>query len=97
MKKAIRPIWALFSLGIQKQKPKTGQTNTLNVRNIDLPAARRVQHMLGKVKSKRPRRPNVSIVHTAGQAKVKLTKPNPKDARRACFSLKPPCLKIVEE
>ncbi len=36
MKKAIIPRWAVFSIGIQKQKP----------------AASKVQHMFGKVKSK---------------------------------------------
>jgi hypothetical protein len=51
--------------------------------------------MLGKVKSKRERRPKVSIVQMAGQAKTKLTRPKPKEAMRASFSVAPACLKTV--
>jgi hypothetical protein len=53
--------------------------------------------MFGNVKRRSPRRPNVSIVHTAGQAKMKLTRPKPKEAMRASLLLAPPCLKMVLE
>jgi hypothetical protein len=53
--------------------------------------------MFGKVKRRRPRRPKVSIVQTAGQAKTKFTRPKPKEARRAVFRLAPDWTKIVEE
>jgi hypothetical protein len=53
--------------------------------------------MLGKVKRRSPRRPKVSIVQTAGQAKTKLTRPNPKEARRAVMLEAPASEKIVEE
>jgi hypothetical protein len=53
--------------------------------------------MFGKVKSRRPRRPKVSIVQTAGQANRKLTRPKPKEAISASFSDAPPSLKIVLE
>lgn len=45
----------------------------------------------------RPRRPKVSIVQTAGQAKVKLVRPKPQDSRRASVVLKPAAEKMVEE
>ena len=53
--------------------------------------------MFGKVKINSPRRPNVSMVYTAGQAKAQLTNPNPKETRRAFLVLKPASTKIVEE
>lgn len=62
-----------------------------------IPAARRVQNMLGKVKIKRPRRPKVSIVQTAGQAKRKLIRPKPQVARRAFMLEAPASEKMVEE
>lgn len=62
-----------------------------------MPAANNVQNMFGKVKSNSPRRPNVSIVQTAGHANKKLTRPNPNEAIKASFSVAPPSLKIVEE
>jgi hypothetical protein len=72
---------ALLSVEIQKENP----------------AARSVQHICGKVKSSKPRRPNVSIAHTAGQAKTKLIRPNPKEARSASMLDAPASWKIVEE
>jgi hypothetical protein len=39
--------------------------------------------MLGKVKMSRFLRPNVSMVQTAGHAKMKLIRPKPKLAKRA--------------
>ena len=53
--------------------------------------------MFGKVKRSRPRRPNVSIVKTAGQAKAQLVRPNPKETSKAFLGLKPAFTKIVEE
>lgn len=43
------------------------------------------------------RRPKVSIVQTAGHAKMKLMSPKPKEARSAPISVAPAFLKIVEE
>jgi hypothetical protein len=53
--------------------------------------------MLGNVKRRRPRRPKVSIVHIAGNAKTKLTSPKPKDARSEVVKSAPDWAKIVEE
>lgn len=81
MKKAMSPRCAFMFSGMIKHNP----------------AARSVQAMLGKVKSRRERRPQVSMVQTAGQAKMKLTNPKPKEARRACRLPAPAFLKTVEE
>jgi hypothetical protein len=62
-----------------------------------MPAASSVQNMFGNVNKSNPRRPNVSIVQTAGQANKKLTSPNPNEAKRAPFSVAPASLKMVEE
>jgi hypothetical protein len=62
-----------------------------------MPAANNVQNIFGNVNKSNPRRPKVSIVHTAGHAKRKLTRPKPKEASKACFSVAPPSLKIVDE
>jgi hypothetical protein len=48
------------------------------------------------VKRSKARRPNVSIVQTAGHAKRKLMRPKPHDARRAPVMVAPAFLKIVE-
>ena len=61
-----------------------------------MPAASNVQNMLGKVESRRPRRPKVSIVQIAGKAKRKFTNPKPNEAMSAVFSEAPPSLKMVE-
>lgn len=53
--------------------------------------------MFGNVKSSNERRPKVSIVHTAGHANAKFTKPNPQENRRDESVPKPACEKIVEE
>jgi hypothetical protein len=53
--------------------------------------------MFGKVASKSQRRPNLSIVQTAGQAKRKLTRPKPQEARRAWILLAPASWNTVEE
>jgi hypothetical protein len=53
--------------------------------------------MFGKVKIKRLRRPKVSIVQTAGQAKMKFMMPKPKEARRAPMLEAPASEKMVEE
>jgi hypothetical protein len=47
------------------------------------------------VKSRRARRPYVSIVYTAGQANKKLIAPNPHEARSACVALAPASTKMV--
>lgn len=64
---------------------------------LHIPAASRDQAMLGKVKSSKVRRPKVSMVQIAGQAKTKLTRPKPKEAMRASASLAPARRKTVEE
>ena len=53
--------------------------------------------MFGKVKSRSERRPNVSIVHIAGKAKMKLTMPKPNEAISALKSDIPASLKMVVE
>lgn len=53
--------------------------------------------MFGKVNRRRDRRPKVSIVKKAGQAKTKFTRPNPKEAIRASLVDAPAWAKIVEE
>jgi hypothetical protein len=53
--------------------------------------------MFGNVNRSKVRRPNVSIVQMAGKAKMKLTMPKPKDARRAPTLLAPDWTKIVDE
>lgn len=62
-----------------------------------MPAARRDQHMFGKVKRRRPRRPKVSMVQMAGQAKAKFTAPKPKLASRAVCKEAPVSEKIDDE
>lgn len=52
--------------------------------------------MLGNVKRRRARRPKVSIVHTAGQANAKLTRPKPHEKKRDLVTLAPALLKSVE-
>jgi hypothetical protein len=47
------------------------------------PVKRRNIHMNGNVVRSRLRRPNVSIVYTAGIAKSQLTIPVPRETRRA--------------
>lgn len=61
------------------------------------PVASKVQAICGKVKRSKLRRPNVSMVQIAGQAKTKLTRPKPKEAIKASRSEAPACLKIVLE
>ena len=78
---AIRPRCALLSFGMRKHKP----------------AASSVQAIFGKVKRSSDRRPKVSIVHIAGQAKMKLTRPKPKEAISASLSVAPASEKTVEE
>lgn len=46
------------------------------------PAARRHQAMLGNVVRSKLRRPNVSMVYTAGKAKMNKTIPKPIDASK---------------
>lgn len=65
--------------------------------SVQRPAASSVHAIWGKVKSRRERRPKVSMVQMAGQAKMKLTMPKPKEARRALYSDVPASLKIVLE
>jgi hypothetical protein len=59
------------------------------------PATSRLQAMFGKVNSSRPLLPNLSIDHTAGQAKTKLVRPKPHDRRSESVSLKPAVEKMV--
>jgi hypothetical protein len=59
------------------------------------PATSRLHAIFGKVNSSRPRRPNLSIDHTAGHAKAKLVSPKPQDSRSESVSLKPAEEKIV--
>ena len=67
-KNATRGIRALLVSGIKKQ-------------NL---AASRVHAIFGNVNNKRLRRPNVSIVQTAGNAKSQFTRPKPQEAKSAC-------------
>jgi hypothetical protein len=53
--------------------------------------------MFGNVNKSRARRPNVSMVQMAGKAKMKLTMPKPKEARRAPTLLAPAWTKMVDE
>jgi len=53
--------------------------------------------MFGKVKSRRERRPKVSMVQKAGKAKSQLTRPKPKEASRAWKSVWPASMKTVVE
>ena len=78
---AISPRCALLSSGMKKENP----------------VPRRVHAICGNVKSSSVRRPKVSMVHIAGKAKMKLTIPNPKDARRAFMVDAPASAKTVEE
>ena len=77
---ATNAMCAVLSTGIKLQNPATSK----------------VHAMFGNVNRRSDRRPNVSIVHTAGQAKRKLINPNPQEARRDCFASKPAEEKIVE-
>jgi hypothetical protein len=61
------------------------------------PAPSRDHTMLGKVAEISARRPKVSIVQMAGQAKAKLTRPKPHEARSAARLLAPVCENIVAE
>jgi hypothetical protein len=63
--------------------------------SVQRPAARSVHIIWGKVKSRRERRPKVSMVQKAGKANSQLTRPKPKEARRAWNSLEPFSLKTV--
>ena len=81
MKNAITGTLALLSDGIRKAKP----------------AASRHHAMFGKVNNIRLRRPNVSMLQIAGNAKTKQTSPYPNDARSACVVLYPASEKTVEE
>jgi hypothetical protein len=79
--RAIRLRCALPVPGIQKQ----------------MPAARRAQHIFGNVKRSKARRPKVSIVQTAAQAKAKLINPQLQDAKSALVTLAPAFTDTVEE
>jgi hypothetical protein len=75
------PKCARLSDGIQKENP----------------AASSVQAICGNVKRSNVRLPYVSIVQIAGQAKIKLTKPKPQEARSDSVTDAPACEKTVEE
>ena len=62
-----------------------------------IPAASKVQNMLGNVNKSRPRRPNVSMVQTAGHAKTKFIRPKPHVASRAVVTDAPALANIVDE
>lgn len=82
MPRATQAIWALESLpvGIQNEKP----------------VKKRQSDMRGKVKSRRLRRPKLSIVKTAGRANRKLMIPKPSDAIKAALREKPELTNISE-
>jgi hypothetical protein len=75
------PRWALEELGISEQRP----------------TAKRLHAMFGNVNSNKLRRPYVSIVQIAGQAKMKLIRPKPNEANRAVLGVAPASKKIVDE
>ena len=81
MKSATRGIRALLVSGMKKENP----------------AASRVHAMLGNVNNKRLRRPNVSMVQTAGNANSQFTRPKPQEAKSACFCVYPASEKTVDE
>jgi hypothetical protein len=81
MKKEISPRCAVSWSGILKEKPQ----------------AKSVHAICGNVSKSSVRRPKVSIVQIAGQAKVKLTRPNPHEKRRAFLVEAPACAKTVDE
>lgn len=55
-----------------------------------------MQRRVGRWRAER-KGSQVSMVYTAGQAKTKLTAPNPIDAYNACRSVYPERTKMVEE
>ena len=61
------------------------------------PVMSKKRDMRGKVTSRRLRRPNVSMVYTAGRAITKLRAPKPQEARSAWISEKFACVNIVDE
>ena len=61
------------------------------------PVMRRKIAIRGNDISKRLRRPKVSMVHTAGNARAKLMAPKPNDDSRACISVKFASVKMDEE
>jgi hypothetical protein len=62
------------------------------------PVKNRKNDMSGKVVNSKFRRPNVSIVYTAGSAKTQLIIPAPSDARIPDCSVNPPsCVKMTLE
>ena len=61
------------------------------------PAARSVHAICGNVKINNVRLPYVSMVQIAGQAKTKLTRPKPQDAKSAAVTDAPASLKTVDE
>jgi len=92
-----------FSWGVEHRKDiderrnKTQMSLSLTSMRAKRPAASSDQAILGNVKSNKARRPKVSIVHSAGKAKRKLMRPNPNEAHRAWWEVKPEFLKMVEE
>lgn len=61
------------------------------------PVQKRKMDISGNVVSSRLRRPKVSIVYTAGRAKIQFVIPQPNDTRRASRSPNPADLNMEDE
>ena len=93
---ATRPFWVLH----QKEKPVISRQMAIqgNVTSKRFLKKKDVRHKILYYTWKNTYlRPNVSIVKTAGSAKIQLIKPNPKDDRSADTWEKPAWTNTVEE
>ena len=73
-----------FEATVNVSQNKTASTKTYKAK----PVMSKKRDMRGNVTSKRLRRPNVSMVYTAGRAMTKLRAPKPQDAKSAWISEK---------
>lgn len=70
----------------------------LGIVSCDVSGFARLQESIPpRTYSNRPRRPKVSMVHTAGQAKTKLTRPKPNEASSAVMLSAPALANTVLE
>jgi predicted naringenin-chalcone synthase len=83
MKRAMSGIRAGLPSGMRKQSPAASKDQALFKQSQHKNIKREITYMLGNVNRRRLRRPNVSMVQTAGKAKSQLTRPKPQEARRA--------------
>jgi hypothetical protein len=73
-----------YEVAVNVVQHETASTKTHKAK----PVMSKKRDMRGNVTSKRLRRPNVSIVYTAGRAMTKLRAPKPQEARSAWISEK---------